>query len=168
KATFSRVGGMCPRCEGMGQVTDLDLAELYDEGLSLQEGPVRVPGYSAGGGYGKLLASSAFFPVDTPIRSVTERPLPDFVYKARTKVRIDGANMTYEGLIPKIQKSMLSKDRDSMQPHIRAFVDRAVTFIVCPDCEGTRLAEHARTSLIDGRSIADVCAMQISDHACCV
>ena len=165
KATFSRVGGMCPRCEGMGQVTDLDLTELYDEDLSLQEGPFRVPGYSAGGWYEKLFASSGFFPVDTPIRSFTKRQLHDFLYKEPTKVRIDGANMTYEGLIPKIQKSMLSKDRDSMQPHIRAFVDRAVTFIVCPDCEGTRLAEHARTSLIDGRSIADVCAMQISDLA---
>src|SRR5699024_7836540 len=113
----------------------------------------------------KLFASSGFFPVDTPIRSFTKRQLHDFLYKEPTKVRIDGANMTYEGLIPKIKKSMLSKDRDSMQPHIREFVDRAGTCIVCPDCEGTRLAEHARTSLIDGLSIADVCAMQISDLA---
>src|SRR5699024_10205282 len=124
-----------------------------------------VPGYAPGGWYEKLFASSGLFPVDRPIRSFTKRQLHDFLYKEPTKVRIDGANMTYEGLIPKIQKSMLSKDRDSMQPHVRAFVDRAVTFIVCPDCEGTRLAEHARTSLIDGRSIADVCAMQISDLA---
>src|SRR5699024_6606283 len=118
-----------------------------------------------GGWYEKLFASSGLFPVDRPIRTFTKRQLHDFLYKEPTKVRIDGANMTYEGRIQKIQKSMLPKDRDSMQPHVRAFVDRAVTFIVCPDCEGTRLAEHARTSLIDGCSIADVCAMQISDLA---
>ncbi|MGP9733259.1 ATP-binding cassette domain-containing protein [Brachybacterium sp. AOP42-C2-15] len=165
KTTFSRVGGMCPRCEGMGQVTDLDLTELYDEDKSLQEGPFLVPGYSAGGWYEKLFASSGFFPADKPIRSFTTRQLHDFLYKEPTKVKLDGANMTYEGLIPKIQKSMLSKDRDSMQPHIRAFVDRAVTFIVCPDCEGTRLAEHARSSRIDGVSIAEATALQITDLA---
>ncbi|MGO1199064.1 MAG: ATP-binding cassette domain-containing protein [Brachybacterium sp.] len=165
KTTFSRVGGMCPRCEGMGKVTDLDLTELYDEDKSLEDGPFLVPGYSAGGWYEKLFASSGFFPADKPIRSFTKRQLHDFLYKEPTKVKLEGANMTYEGLIPKIQKSMLSKDRDSMQPHIRAFVDRAVTFILCPECEGTRLAEHARTSRIDGRSIADVCAMQISELA---
>ncbi|MDN6302252.1 MAG: excinuclease ABC subunit UvrA, partial [Brachybacterium sp.] len=165
KTTFSRVGGMCPRCEGMGKVTDLDLTELYDEDKSLEDGPFLVPGYSAGGWYEKLFASSGFFPADKPIRSFTKRQLHDFLYKEPTKVKLEGANMTYEGLIPKIQKSMLSKDRDSMRPHIRAFVDRAVTFILCPECEGTRLAEHARTSRIDGRSIADVCAMQISELA---
>ncbi|ATG52673.1 daunorubicin resistance protein DrrC [Brachybacterium vulturis] len=165
RTTFSRVGGMCPRCEGMGTLTDLDRTELYDEDKSLEEGPFLVPGYSAGGWYEKLFASSGFFPADKPIRSFTERQLHDFLYKEPTKVKLEGANMTYEGLIPKIQKSMLSKDRDSMQPHIRAFVDRAVTFIVCPECEGTRLAEHARTSRIDGRSISDVCAMQISELA---
>ena len=165
KTTFTRVGGMCPRCEGMGQVTDLDLTQLYDEEKSLQDGPFLVPGYSAGGWYEKLFISSGFFPADKPIRSFTKRQLHDFLYREPTKVKLDGANMTYEGLIPKIQKSMLSKDRDSMQPHIRAFVDRAVTFIVCPDCEGTRLAEHARTSRIDGVSIADACTMQISELA---
>ncbi|WP_394215581.1 ATP-binding cassette domain-containing protein [Brachybacterium vulturis] len=165
KASFSRVGGMCPRCEGMGTVTDLDLSELYDEDRSIEEGPFLVPGYSAGGWYEKLFAASGFFPTDTPIRSFTKRQLHDFLYKEPTKVKLEGANMTFEGLIPKIQKSMLSKDRDSMQPHIRAFVDRAVTFILCPQCEGTRLAEHARSSRIDGLSIADVCAMQISELA---
>ena len=165
RASYSRVGGMCPRCEGMGQVTDLDLTELFDEDKSLEEGPFLVPGYSAGGWYEKLFASSGFFPADQPIKSFTKRQLHDFLYKEPTKVKLDGANMTYEGLIPKIQKSMLSKDRDSMQPHVRAFVDRAVTFIVCPDCEGTRLAEHARSSRIDGISIADATALQITDLA---
>ncbi|MGO1479615.1 MAG: ATP-binding cassette domain-containing protein [Brachybacterium sp.] len=165
KTTFTRVGGMCPRCEGMGQVTDLDLTELYDEDKSLEEGPFLVPGYSAGGWYEKLFASSGFFPVDKPIRSFTRRQLHDFLYREPTKVKLDGANMTYEGLIPKIQKSMLSKDRDSMQPHIRAFVDRAVTFVTCPECEGTRLAEHARSSRIDGLSIAEANALQITELA---
>ena len=165
KASYTRVGGMCPRCEGMGQVTDLDLTQLYDKDKSLEDGPFLVPGYSAGGWYEKLFASSGFFPTDQPIRSFTRRQLHDFLYKEPTKIRLEGANMTYEGLIPKIQKSMLSKDRDSMQPHIRAFVDRAVTFIICPECEGTRLAEHARTSRIDGVSIADACSMQITDLA---
>ena len=114
KTTFSRVGGMCPRCEGMGKVTDLDLTELYDEDKSLEDGPFLVPGYSAGGWYEKLFASSGFFPADKPIRSFTKRQLHDFLYKEPTKVKLEGANMTYEGLIPKIQKSMLSKDRDSM------------------------------------------------------
>ena len=165
KASFTRVGGMCPRCEGMGQVTDLDLTELFDEDKSLADGPFRVPGYSAGGWYEKLFIASGFFPADKPIKDFTTRQRHDFLYREPTKVKIDGTNMTYEGLIPKIQKSMLSKDRDAMQPHVRAFVDRAVTFIVCPECEGTRLAEHARSSRIDGVSIADACAMQISELA---
>ncbi|MGP5098042.1 ATP-binding cassette domain-containing protein [Brachybacterium alimentarium] len=165
KTTFSRVGGMCPRCEGMGEVSDVDLAELYDEDKSLDEGPFTIPNYAAGGWYVKVFASSGFFPSDKPIRTFTTRQLHDFLYKEPTKVRIDGVNMTYEGLIPKIQKSMLSKDRDSMQPHVRAFVDRAVKFIVCPDCDGTRLAEHARSSRIDGLSIADATALQITDLA---
>ena len=165
KASYTRVGGMCPRCEGMGQVTDLDLAELYDEDKSLADGALKVPGYTADGWYVKLFTASGFFPADKPIASFTKRQLHDFLYKEQVKVKIDGANMTYEGLIPKIQKSMLSKDRDAMQPHIRAFVDRAVTFITCPECEGTRLAEHARTSRIDGISIADASAMPITDLA---
>jgi len=165
KASFSRVGGMCPRCEGMGHISDVDLAELYDENLSLDEGPFTIPNYAAGGWYVKIFASSGFFPSDKPIASFTTRQLHDFLYKEPTKVTIDGVNMTYEGLIPKIQKSILSKDRDALQPHVRAFVDRAVKFVTCPDCEGTRLAEHARTSRIDGVSIADVTAWQITDLA---
>ncbi|APX34352.1 daunorubicin resistance protein DrrC [Brachybacterium sp. P6-10-X1] len=165
KASFSRVGGMCPRCEGMGEVSDVDLTELYDENLSLDEGPFTIPNYAAGGWYQKQFAASGFFPSDTPIRSFTKRQLHDFLYKEPTKVKIEGVNITYEGLIPKIQKSMLSKDRDAMQPHVRAFVDRAVKFIVCPECEGTRLAEHARTSRIDGLSIADASSLQITDLA---
>ncbi|WP_422116874.1 excinuclease ABC subunit UvrA [Brachybacterium sp. UNK5269] len=165
KATYSRVGGMCPRCEGMGTISDVDLTELYDEDKSLDEGPFTIPNYAPGGWYVKIFAASGFYPSDKPIRTFTKRQLHDFLYKEPTKISIDGMNMTYEGLIPKIQKSMLNKDRESMQPHVRAFVDRAVKFITCPDCEGTRLAEHARTSRIDGVSIADAAALQITDLA---
>ncbi|MGP5259445.1 ATP-binding cassette domain-containing protein [Brachybacterium paraconglomeratum] len=165
KTTFSRVGGMCPRCEGMGKISDVDLAELYDEDRTLEEGPFTIPGYVPGGWYVKIFASSGFYPADKPIRSFTKRQMHDFLYKEPTKISIDGMNMTYEGLIPKIQKSMLSKDRDAMQPHVRTFVDRAVKFITCPDCEGTRLAEHARTALIDGVSIAEATSWQITDLA---
>ncbi|WP_434176236.1 ATP-binding cassette domain-containing protein [Brachybacterium conglomeratum] len=165
KTTFSRVGGMCPRCEGMGKISDVDLAELYDEDKTLEEGPFTIPGYVPGGWYVKIFASSGFYPADKPIRSFTKRQMHDFLYKEPTKIKIDGMNMTYEGLIPKIQKSMLTKDRDAMQPHVRAFVDRAVRFITCPDCEGTRLAEHARTALIDGVSIAEATSWQITDLA---
>ncbi|MCB4208198.1 ATP-binding cassette domain-containing protein [Arthrobacter sp. UM1] len=163
KTTWSRVGGMCPRCEGMGSVTDLDLAQLFDESKSLSEDPFTIPGYTGDGWNVRIMANSGFFPADKPIKDFTKRQRHDFLYKEPTKVKIDKINMTYEGLIPKLQKSMLNKDRESMQPHIRAFVDRAVTFIVCPDCEGTRLAEPARTSRIAGKSIADVCAMQLTD-----
>ena len=165
KTTFSRVGGMCPRCEGMGKISDVDLAELYDEDRTLEEGPFTIPGYVPGGWYVKIFASSGFYPADKPIRSFTKRQMHDFLYKEPTKISIDGMNMTYEGLIPKIQKSMLNKDRDAMQPHVRTFVDRAVKFITCPDCEGTRLAEHARTALIDGVSIAEATSWQITDLA---
>ncbi|AXK44488.1 ATP-binding cassette domain-containing protein [Brachybacterium saurashtrense] len=165
KTTFSRVGGMCPRCEGMGEISDVDLAELFDEDKSLDEGPFTIPNYAPGGWYVKVFARSGFFPSDRPIRTFTTRQRHDFLYKEPTKVDIDGTKMTYEGLIPKIRKSMLSKDRDAMQPHIRAFVDRAVKFVVCPDCEGSRLAEHARTSRIDGLSIADATALQITELA---
>ena len=165
KTTFSRVGGMCPRCEGMGKISDVDLAELYDEDRTLEEGPFTIPGYVPGGWYVKIFASSGFYPADKPIRSFTKRQMHDFLYKEPTKISIDGMNMTYEGLIPKIQKSMLTKDREAMQPHVRAFVDRAVRFITCPDCEGTRLAEHARTALIDGVSIAEATSWQITDLA---
>ena len=162
KTTFSRVGGMCPRCEGMGKISDVDLAELYDEDRTLEEGPFTIPGYVPGGWYVKIFASSGFYPADKPIRTFTKRQMHDFLYKEPTKISIDGMNMTYEGLIPKIQKSMLTKDREAMQPHVRAFVDRAVRFITCPDCEGTRLAEHARTALIDGVSIAEATSWQIT------
>ena len=165
KTTFSRVGGMCPRCEGMGTISDVDLAELYDEDKTLEEGPFTIPGYVPGGWYVKIFASSGFYPADKPIRTFTKRQMHDFLYKEPTKISIDGMNMTYEGLIPKIQKSMLNKDRDAMQPHVRAFVDRAVKFVTCPDCEGTRLAEHARTALIDGVSIAEATSWQITDLA---
>jgi excinuclease UvrABC ATPase subunit len=163
--TFSVTGGMCPRCEGMGSVTDLDLAELFDEGRSLSEGAITVPGYTGGGWNARLYAESGFFDPDKPIRTFTRKELHDFLHHEPVRMKIAGINMTYEGLIPRIQKSMLSKDKDAMQPHIRAFVDRAVTFTTCPECAGTRLNEGARSSKIDGVNIADACAMQISDLA---
>ena len=163
--TFSIVGGMCPRCEGKGAVSDFDLTALYDENLSLSQGALKIPGYSMDGWYGRIFAGSGFFDMDKPIKDFTKRELEDLLYKEPTKIKAEGINVTYEGLIPKIQKSMLSKDREAMQPHVRAFVDRAITFDTCPDCEGTRLAEHARNSKIAGVSIADACAMQISDLA---
>ncbi|PZR52798.1 excinuclease ABC subunit UvrA [Xylanimonas oleitrophica] len=165
KATFNRLGGMCPRCEGRGQVNDIDLGELFDETRSLAEGAITVPGYTPDGWYVKLFSESGFLDPHKPIKDYTERERHDFLYREPTKVPVGGANMTYEGLVPKIQKSMLSKDKDAMQPHVRAFVERAVTFTTCPECDGTRLAEHARTSTIGGVSIADACAMQITDLA---
>jgi excinuclease UvrABC ATPase subunit len=165
RATFTQLGGMCPRCEGMGRVTDIDLTQLYDDSKSLSEGAITIPGYTADGWYVKIFSESGFLDGDKPIRDYSKKELQDFLYKEPTKVPVGGANMTYEGLVPKIQKSMLSKDKESLQPHIRAFVERAVTFMTCPECEGTRLAETARSSKIDGISIADACAMQISDLA---
>lgn len=161
--SFNQLGGMCPRCDGTGNVTDIDLTQLFDESKSLEEGAITIPGYTADGWYVKIFA--AVVPADKPIRDFTKRERDDFLYKKTTKVKFEGMNMTYEGLVPKIQKSMLSKDKDAMQPHIRAFVDRAVTYQTCPECEGTRLAPHARESKIKGVSIADACAMQISDLA---
>ncbi|MGO1737806.1 MAG: ATP-binding cassette domain-containing protein [Actinomycetaceae bacterium] len=161
KATFSVVGGMCPHCEGTGAVSDVDLAQIVDEDLSFEDGAVLVPGYKADGWYAKIFG--AVIPLDVPIRSLTKKQRHDLLYADTRKIKAEGMNITYEGLIPRIEKSMLSKDRDSLQPHIRAFVDRAVTFGTCPECAGTRLAEGARTSTIDGVSIADACAMQISD-----
>lgn len=163
KAEYTLLGGMCPRCEGMGKVTDIDLTQLYDETRSLSEGAITVPGYVVDGWYVKLFSESGFLNPDKPIKDYGERELHDFLYREPTKVPVAGANMTYEGLVPKIRKSMLSKDKDAMQPHIRAFVERAVTYQTCPECDGTRLAETARSSKIAGRSIADVCAMQITD-----
>jgi len=163
KATFTRLGGMCPRCEGMGSVTDFDLAALYDDSLSLNQGALTIPGYSMDGWYGRIYRGSGFFDPDKPIRKYTKRELQDLLYKEPTKIKVEGINLTYEGLIPKIQKSFLSKDVDALQPHIRAFVERAVTFTTCPDCNSTRLSKEARSSKIKGKNIADVCAMQISD-----
>ncbi|MFG2180784.1 ATP-binding cassette domain-containing protein [Streptomyces abikoensis] len=165
KATFSRTGGMCPRCEGRGAVTDLDLTQLFDDSKSLSEGALTVPGYKAGGWNHRLYSESGLYDPDKPIRKFTKRELHDFLHHEPTRMKIAGINMTYEGLIPRIRKSMLAKDREGMQPHVREFVDRAVTFTTCPDCDGTRLGEGARSSKIDGVGIADACAMQISDLA---
>jgi excinuclease UvrABC ATPase subunit len=156
-------GGMCPRCEGMGSVTDFDLSALYDESLSLNEGGLTIPGYSMDGWYGRIFSGSGYFNMDKPIGKFTKKELHDLLYRQPTKIKVEGINLTYEGVIPRIQKSMLSKDVDAMQPHIRAFVERAVTFTTCPECDGTRLSETARSSKIKGKNIADVCAMQISD-----
>src|ERR671923_2127149 len=158
-------GGMCARCEGMGRVSDFDLTQLYDGSKSLGEGAITIPGYSMDGWYGRIFKRSGFFDPDKPIRKYTKKELHDLLHKEPTKIKVDGINLTYEGLIPRIQKSMLSKDREAMQPHIRAFVERAVTFTACPDCGGTRLNEAARSSKINGVNIADACAMQISDLA---
>lgn len=165
KQTFNRLGGMCPRCEGMGSVTDMDLTQLYDESKSLNEGALTIPGYSMDGWFGRIFSGCGFFDPDKPIRKFTKRELHDLLYKEPTKIKVDNINLTYEGLIPKIQKSMLSKDVDAMQPHVRAFVERAVTFTTCPECAGTRLSEAARSSRIKKLNIADACAMQISDLA---
>src|ERR671927_1639982 len=165
RATYTRTGGMCPRCEGMGSVNDIDLTQLYDDSKSLAEGAIAVPGYSMDGWYGRIFKGCGFFDPEKPIRRYTKKELHDLLYKEPTKIKVDGINLTYEGLIPKIQKSMLSKDIEALQPHIRAFVDRAVTFTVCPDCDGTRLSPEARSSKIAGINIADACAMQISDLA---
>ncbi|TFD79152.1 ATP-binding cassette domain-containing protein [Cryobacterium fucosi] len=163
RRSFSITGGMCPRCEGMGNVTDLDLTQLYDDSKSLNDGALTIPGYSMDGWFGRIFSGSGFFDPDKPIRTFTRTELHNLLYKEPTRIKVDNINLTYEGLIPKIQKSMLSKDKEAMQPHIRAFVDRAVTFTTCPDCGGTRLGEGARSSKIQGISIADACAMQISD-----
>ena len=163
--TFSVTGGMCPRCEGMGSVTDFDLSQLYDDSKSLNEGALTIPGYSMDGWYGRIFRGSGFFDPDKPIRKFTKTELHDLLHKEPTKIKVDNINLTYEGLIPKIQKSFLSKDVDALQPHIRAFVERAMTFTACPDCGGTRLNEAARSSKIKGINIADACAMQISDLA---
>ncbi|MEU2613656.1 excinuclease ABC subunit UvrA [Micromonospora sp. NPDC007271] len=165
RRSFSITGGMCPRCEGRGSVTDIDLSQLYDDSKSLNEGALTIPGYKAGGWNYRLYTASGFVDPDKPIGKYTKRELHDFLYREPTRMKIEGINMTYEGLIPRVQKSMLSKDKEAMQPHIRAFVERAVTFTTCPDCGGTRLSEAARSSKIKGISIADACAMQISDLA---
>jgi excinuclease UvrABC ATPase subunit len=163
--TFARTGGMCPRCEGLGSASDIDLPELYDASMSLNEGALTIPGYKSGGWNYRLYSASGFYDPDKPIRKFTKKELHDFLHHEPVRMKIAGINMTYEGLIPRIHKSMLSKDKEAMQPHIRAFVERAVTFSACPDCGGTRLSETARSSKIKKINIAEACAMQISDLA---
>jgi excinuclease UvrABC ATPase subunit len=163
--TFTRTGGMCPRCEGRGSVNDIDLTQLYDESKSLNEGAVKIPGYSMEGWYGRIFRGCGFFDPDKPIKKFTKKELADLLHKEPTKIKVEGINLTYAGLIPTIQKSYLSKDVESLQPHIRAFVERVATFRTCPDCDGTRLSQAARSSKIKGKNIADACAMQISDLA---
>ncbi len=158
------LGGMCPRCEGMGAVSDFDMTAIYDEGKSLSEGALRVPGYSMDGWYGRIFAGAGF-DMDKPIAKFTKKDFDRLLYGEPTKIKVEGINLTYEGVIPKIQKSMLSKDVDAMQPHIRAFVERAVTFQTCPDCGGTRLTQEVLSSTINGKNIAELCTMQISDLA---
>jgi excinuclease UvrABC ATPase subunit len=165
RRSFSITGGMCPRCEGRGTVTDMDLTQLYDDSRSLAEGAITVPGYKGGGWNSRLYIESGFYDPDKPIRKYTKKELHDFLHHEPVRMKIAGINMTYEGLVPRIQKSMLSKDKEGMQPHIREFVDRAVTFTTCPECGGTRLSEAARSSKIKAVSIADACAMQLSDLA---
>ncbi|WP_055482515.1 ATP-binding cassette domain-containing protein [Sphaerimonospora mesophila] len=163
--SFNVPAGACPRCEGMGNVTDFDLTQLYDENKSLAEGALTIPGYSMDGWYGRIFMGSGFLDPDKPLRDYTETELYDLLHKEATRIKVDNINVTYEGLIPRIQKSFLSKDREALQPHVRAFVDRAVIFTTCPECGGSRLNEAARASRINGINIADACAMQISDLA---
>jgi excinuclease UvrABC ATPase subunit len=165
RRSFNILGGMCPRCEGRGAVTDFDLSALYDDTLSLNEGALTIPGYTMDGWYGRIYRGCGFLDPDKPIRTYTKKELDDLLYKEPTKIKVEGINLTYAGLIPQIQKSFLSKDVDAMQPHIRAFVERAVTFTTCPECDGTRLTKQALSSKIKGKNIADLCAMQISDLA---
>jgi excinuclease UvrABC ATPase subunit len=165
RVNFSRSGGMCPNCEGRGEVTDFDLSALYDDGKSLNEGALMIPGYSMAGWQGRILRGCGFFDPDKPVKKFTKKELGDLLHKEPTKIKVEGINLTYAGLIPTIQKSFLAKDREAMQPHIRAFVDRAVIFTTCPECDGTRLSKAARSSKIKKKNIADLCAMQISDMA---
>ena len=165
RRSFSITGGMCPRCEGRGAVSDIDLAGLYDDGKSLNDGALTIPGYTPGGWGYRLYSESGFYDPGKPIGKFTKKELHDFLYHEPVRMKIGGINQTYEGLVPRLQRSILSKDPEAMQPHIRAFVERAVTFTTCPDCDGTRLAAHARSAKLGGISIADACAMQISDLA---
>jgi excinuclease UvrABC ATPase subunit len=162
---FSITGGMCPRCEGRGSVNDIDLTQLYDEDKTLNEGAITIPGYSMDGWFGRIFRGSGYFDPDKPIRKYTKQELHDLLYREPTKIKVEGINLTYSGLVPSIQKSYLSKDIDSVQPHVRAFIERIATFTTCPECDGTRLSEAARSSKIKGISIGDACRMQISDLA---
>ncbi len=165
RRSFTITGGMCLRCEGMGAVSDFDLSALYDDNLSLNDGALTIPGYSMDGWYGRIYKGCGFFPPDKPIKDFSKKELDALLYKPPTRLKVDGINLTYEGLIPKLQKSMLSKDVDTLQPHIRRFVEQAVTFATCPECDGTRLTKAARSSKVQGINIAEACAMQISDLA---
>ncbi|MBF4589778.1 ATP-binding cassette domain-containing protein [Curtobacterium sp. VKM Ac-1395] len=165
KVSFSRLGGMCARCEGRGSVSEIDLTQLFDDSRALDDGALTVPGYGTDGWNVRMYAESGYYPGDKPIRDFTEQERQDFLYREPTKQKIAGINMTYEGLVPRVRRSLLQKDRTAMQPHIRAFVDRAVTFTTCPDCDGTRLNDVARSSKIDGKDVAEVAAMQITDLA---
>ncbi len=165
RRSFSVTGGMCPRCEGRGSVNDMDLTQLYDASKSLNEGALTIPGYSMEGWYGRIFRGCGYFDPDKPIAKFTKKELNDLLYREATKIKVEGINLTYLGLIPQIKKSFLAKDVESMQPHIRAFVERAVTFTTCPECDGTRLSELARSSRIEGKNIAELCALQISDLA---
>src|SRR5450755_1543094 len=166
RQTFTRTGGMCPRCEGLGTVSDIDLTQLFDDSKSLAEGAITIPGYTVDGFWTvRPFTESGFLDPNKPIRKYTKKELHDFLHREPTRVKVNGVNVAYEGLIPKVQKSFLSKDREALQPHIRAFVDRAVTFTTCPECGGTRISEAARSSRIGGINIAAACAMQISDLA---
>src|SRR5690348_2469268 len=164
-ASFSRTGGMCPRCEGRGSVSDFHLSALYDDSKSLNEGALTIPGYSMDGWYGRIFRGSGFFDPDKPIKKFNKRELHDLLYKEPTKIKVEGINLTYAGLIPSIQRSTLSKDVEAMQPHVRALVEKAVVFTTCPDCDDTPLTEAARSSKIDGVSIADLSAMEIRELA---
>ncbi|WP_032377926.1 ATP-binding cassette domain-containing protein [Rhodococcoides fascians] len=165
KKSFSVTGGMCPRCEGRGSVSDFDLTALYDASKSLNENAITIPGYSMEGWYGRIFRGCGYFDPDKPIAKYTKKELDDLLYREPTKIKVEGINLTYSGLVPQIQKSFLSKDVEAMQPHIRAFVERAITFTTCPDCDGTRLNAGARSSKIKGINVADACSMQISDLA---
>jgi excinuclease UvrABC ATPase subunit len=163
--SFTRTGGMCPRCEGRGTVSDIDLTQLFDDSKSVIEGAITAPGFSVDGWNGRIYKGAPYYDATTPIRDFTKKERQDFLYREPTRVKIDGVNLTFEGLIPRIQTTVLSKDPETLQPHVRAFVERAVTFTVCPDCDGTRLSAGARSARIAGISIADACAMQITDLA---
>lgn len=166
KQTFTRTGGMCTHCEGRGSVSDFDLTQLYDDSRSLSEGAFTIPGWKSDDWWTvRTYKASGFFDPDKPIRDYTEQEMRDFLYHEPVKVKVEKSNLTFEGLIPKLRKSFLAKDKEAMQPHIRAFVERAVTFTPCPECGGTRLSEAARSARIRGLNIAEVCAMQISDLA---
>ena len=165
KRSFTRAGGMCSRCEGMGTVSDFDLTALYDDSKSLNQGALNVPGYSMDGWYGRIYRGCGYFDADKAICAYTQQELNDLLHRETTRIKVDGINLSYAGLIPTIQKSFLSKDVEAMQPHIRAFVERAITFTPCPDCGGSRLSEAARSAKIEGVSIADACAMPITDLA---